>query len=282
MKERVSLSLDKDLLKTVDKTIDGLHVKNRSHAIELLLRKSFEHDEVIKVVILAGGKGVKLRPLTYELPSTMIPINSKPVLEYIITKMRDAGLYNIVLCVGHMAEKIISYLGDGSRLGIRLEYVIEKEDTGTAGVLKLAEEKLSDTFVLVNGDTLSGVDVLDMISTHKSNKALVTMSLSEVEDPTQVGVVEMKGNKIVDFVEKPAKENAPSNLSNAGCYVMSKKVLEHIGSGPSMLEDDVFPVLAKKGLLWGYVFQDYWMDVDNLGAYEKVQQDIAKGAFPFK
>lgn len=276
MKQKISLTLSDELVREVDATIDRQVVLNRSHAIEVLLKKALAQEKITQALILAGGKGTKFRPFTYEIPKPMIPLAGKPILENIIVRLRNAGVKNILLSVSWKAEKIISYFGDGSNFGVKIDYIIEKEPLGTAGPLMLAENKLDKAFFMLNGDIVSNIDYEDMMKFHKQSNESMTIALAEVEDPYKYGVVEIKGSKVVGFVEKPTKGKASTNLVNAGVYVLTKDIFKYIKNGFQLIEN-VFPVLAKSEKLSGYIHSGYWVDIGSLESYEKVQNDLQNG-----
>ncbi len=276
MKQKISLTLSDDLVKEIDSTIDKQIILNRSHAIEVLLKKSLAQEKITQALILAGGKGTKFRPFTYEMPKPMIPLAGKPILENIIVRLRNAGVKNILLSVSWKAEKIISYFGDGSNFGVKIDYIIEKEPLGTAGPLMLAENKLDKAFFMLNGDIVSNIDYEDMMKFHKQSDGSMTIALAEADDPYKYGVVEVKGNKVIGFVEKPTKGRETTSFVNAGVYVLTKDVFKYIKNGFQLIEN-VFPVLAKSGKLNGYVHSGYWVDIGSLESYEKVQGDLQNG-----
>lgn len=269
MKERISITVDRDLVRTVDSKVDGYKVKNRSHAIELLLARALRLHVPRKAVILAGGKGTRLRPLTYEIPKALIPVQGKTLTEHLFDLFKRYGITDIVLSVGHMADKIKEHFNNGTKFGIRIMYIEEQESMGTAGPLRLGKDMLTETFICTNGDELKDIDLQEMYKFHRQNKALVTIALTTVEDPSAYGVARLSGNKILEFVEKPSKEKAPSKLINSGLYIIEPEVIGMIPDGFAMLEKDVFPKLAEQGRLFGYPFSGQWFDTGTMERYEK-------------
>jgi NDP-sugar pyrophosphorylase family protein len=260
MKERITLTIEKEILGRVDRSINGTDVKNRSHAVELLLTKAFGENKPSKAIILAGGKGTRMKSMTNSLPKPMLRIHNKPILEHNIELLKKHGIKDIVLSIGYRGEKIKEYFGDGSQLGVNISYVEEDEPMGTAGPLNLLKGKINDTFILMNGDELKEIDLEDMFMFHKKNKGTATIALTTVEDPSMYGVAVMNGNKVMTFVEKPSKESAPSKLISAGLYILEPEILKTIPDGFSMMENDVFPKLATNDKLLGYVFSGQWFD----------------------
>jgi NDP-sugar pyrophosphorylase family protein len=269
MKERVTLTLDTDVLKQVDDSINGSGIKNRSHAVEMLLLKALGSNVPKRAVILAGGQGTRLRPLTYEIPKALIPVHNKTLTEHLFDLFKRYGITDITMAVGHMKDKIMGYFGDGTRFGINISYIEEDTPLGTAGCLRLAQDKFTDSFIVTNGDELKQINIEEMFKVHKQNKALATIALTTVDDPSQYGVARLNGSTILEFVEKPKKEEAPSNLINSGFYILEPEVVRMIPKGKAMFETDVFPRLAKKGRLCGYPFSGQWFDTGNIERYDK-------------
>ncbi len=261
-----------DLLTELDHTIDGINIKDRSHAIEILLSQMLNVKKIKKAVILAGGRGTRMRPFTYEMPKPMIPLQGKPLVQHIIELLRKYDIRDITLSIGYMGDKIIQYFGNGANFGVDISYVSEDEELGTAGCLNLMKESLDETFVMFNGDILANIKMRDFISFHRDNNALATIALTPVHDPSRFGVANLRGNRILEFIEKP-KEAVNSKLINAGVYVLEPEVLEYIPEGRSMMETDVFPKLAEKGKLFGYPFDGQWFDTGTHEAYERAIKD---------
>lgn len=267
-KTRLSLTLSKEIVKKVDNLVDGVKTRNRSHAVELLLSKALSMNNPKKAIILAGGKGTRLRPITYEIPKGMIPIRGRPILEHIISLLRKYDVREIIISIGYLGEKIEEYFGDGSKFGVNIKYVREKKPLGTGGGLNLAKQFIDDTFILINGDILMDIDISDLYSYHKEHKALATVSLTTVDDTASFGVVEMKGSQIIKFVEKPKKKESSSNLVNAGFYILEPEVFDLVPEGFSAIEKHVFPKITEKGKLFGYAFSGQWFSINNKEEYE--------------
>ena len=269
MKERLTITLDTDTLSLLDKKIDGKRIKNRSHAIEVMLHRSLGNNRPRKAVLLLGGKGTRFRPITYELPKALLPIQGKTVPEYLIELFKHYNITDLYFSVGYKAEKIMDYFGDGSKFGVSITYIHENEPLGSAGALKLAREYLDEPFILTNGDELKDIDLEEMFEFHKQSKALVTAALTTVKDPSAYGVAKLQGNKILEFVEKPKVEDAPSNLINSGLSIWNPEVIDLIPEGFSMYEKDIFPKLAKQEKLFGYIFSGQWFDTGTPERYER-------------
>lgn len=269
MKERITLTIDTDILKKIDSSVDGFKVKNRSHAVEMLLLSALGADRPRKAFILAGGRGTRLKPITDEIPKPLIPVQGKPVVEHCIDLLKKYGIKDIILSIGYKAEKIKKYFGDGSSFGVNITYVEETNQLGTGGPLRLAKKHLTETFVMCNADELKNIDLIDMYLFHKENNSLGTIALTTVEDPSHYGVAKLKGNQILEFIEKPAKENSPSNLISAGLYILEPQIIDLISEDVASIERDVFPKLAQQGKLFGYPFEGQWFDTGTLERYEK-------------
>ncbi|HLD86825.1 MAG TPA: sugar phosphate nucleotidyltransferase [Candidatus Nanoarchaeia archaeon] len=267
MKERITITLDQKLLSQIDKRIDGLDIKNRSQEIELLLWDALGMNIPSKAVILVGGKGTRLKPLTDRTPKGLIPIQGKAISEHLLDLFKKYGVTDVILSVGHLKEEMKRHFGDGRKLGLNISYVEEDEPLGTAGPLRLCKKQLKESFIVSNGDELKDINIARMFRLHKRKDALATIALTSVEDPSAYGVARLDGSRIVEFVEKPRKEDAPSNLINAGFYILEPEVLDMIPQGFSMLEKDVFPNLAKEGKLRGFPFAGQWFD---MGTHERL------------
>lgn len=270
MKERITITIDQPLMGDIDKTIDGTSVKNRSHAIEVLLRKALGGGMPTTAVILCGGKGTRFRPITYEIPKVMLPIQGKPILEHIIDLFKKFGVHQVYLSVGYLKEKIKEHFGDGKRFGLKIDYLEEEEALGTAGPLKTLEGKMDRPFFVANGDELKDVDLEDMFKVHADNRGKITIALTTVEDPSLYGVADLSGSRILRFIEKPPKGQAPSNLISSGLYIIDPSIIDMIPpKGFAMLETEVFPKVAAEGKMIGYPFSGQWFDTGNIERYEK-------------
>lgn len=270
-REKLTVTVKKELIKKIDAIVDGRKIRNRSHAAEYLIEAGLGINKIKKAIILVGGEGTRLRPYTYELPKALLPIHGKPMVQHVIDLLKSHGVTEMYLAIGYKGEMIKDYFGDGSKFGLDIKYIIEKSPLGTAGPLRLAKKYLDETFFIVWGDILSQIDLTDFAHFHKNCDALATVALTTVEDPSRYGVASMKGSKIIEFIEKPKKEDAPSNLINAGMAIMEPEVINKYvpEKGKSMVEYDIYPQLASDGKLAGYPFQGQWFDTGTHEAYEK-------------
>ncbi|MGB9856657.1 MAG: sugar phosphate nucleotidyltransferase [Dictyoglomaceae bacterium] len=234
----------------------------------------------MKALILAGGKGVRLLPLTKILPKPMLPIANRPFLHYIIDLLKHYGIKEIVLSLGYKSEEIKKYFEDGEKFGVKIYYVEESFPLGTAGAIKNAESFFEDTFLIFNGDIMTDINLEHLINFHKNKKPLVTIALTKVDDPSSYGVIELDNEgKIKKFIEKPKKEEAPTNFINAGIYVFEKEIFNFIPSGREVsLEREIYPLLLKENIpMYGFEYKGYWLDIGNLQKYLKANKDILLG-----
>jgi len=228
----------------------------------------------MKAIILAGGLGTRLRPLTNNTPKPLLPIKKKPIIEHAINNFKKHGIKDIILSVGYKADKIKEYFGDGSKLGVNISYCIEDEPLGTGGAIKKAAENIRETFIAINGDNLSDANWTELINSHRQNNAKITLGLFPVEDVTQFGIARLEEDKIMEFIEKPTVEEAPSNLNNAGLYVIEPDALDILPEGKSNIERECFEILAKKGVVYAYEHPGQWFPTDNLEKYKKADKEF--------
>ncbi len=276
MKERITLTIEKEILLRVDQSVNGTDVKNRSHAVELLLSRAFGENKPSKAIILAGGKSSGLKSLTDIIPKPMLRVQNKPIIEHNIEMLRNHGIKDVIISLGYRGDKIKEYFGDGSQFGVNISYVEEQEPMGTAGPLNLLKEQIKGTFILMNGDELKDIDIEDMFAFHRKNKSIATIALTTAENPSEYGVAVMNGNKVMTFIEKPSKQNAPSKLISAGLYILEPEVLKIVPEGFSMIENDVFPKLAMNDKLLGYVFAGQWFDARTPDKYNEAKREWQK------
>lgn len=247
-----------------------------SHARQEI-QQHFERMDLMKAVIMAGGEGSRLRPLTCNRPKPMVPIANKPVMEHIIELLRKYGIKDIAVTLQYMPEIIKDYFGDGSEFGVNLRYFTEDVPLGTAGSVKNAEEFLDETFIVISGDALTDIKLDEVLSFHEAKGSIATLVLKKVECPIEYGVVVTQSNgKISRFLEKPSWGEVFSDTVNTGIYVLSPEVLEYYKKGQVFdFSKDLFPVLLKRDEpMYGFVTEDYWCDIGDLDAYVTVHNDI--------
>ena len=218
-------------------------------------------------VILAGGFGTRLRPLTDTIPKPLLPVKGKPTLLHIIENLRKHSIKNIILSVGYKAELIENYFGDGKRFGINISYSRESEPLGTGGAVQKAAAKIQGPFVLVWGDGLMDVNFLRMEQEFLSAGTPLIMALTPREDVENFGVAKLKGKKIITFVEKPKKEDAPSNLVDIGAYIVNPSCLKMLPDGKSSIETDCFEKLAPQGKIAAFIHRGQWFPTDTPEKY---------------
>lgn len=228
-------------------------------------------------VVLAGGPGTRLRPLTEKMPKAMVPVQGKPLTEHVLDILRQHGVRKVVLSLCYLAEQVRSHFGDGSQFGMEIRYVIEEKPLGTAGFLTLIKPP-EEPFLVLNGDVLSGFDLKALMEFHRrmeaEHGAVATIALNEVDDPSRFGVADLDGDRILRFVEKPRQEDAPSNWINSGYYVLSPEVFSHLPDQERlMFEYDLFPLLAEKGKLFGFKARGQWFDTGTMESYERVKRE---------
>jgi len=231
----------------------------------------------MKAVILVGGEGTRLHPLTHDIPKPMVPVLNRPFLEHTIAHLKKCQVGDIVLAVSYLPEVIQKYFDNISNLGIKIDYAVESSPLGTAGAVKNAERYLEGTFAVLNGDVFSELDVADMLAFHRRKKAKVTIALTWVDDPCAFGVVETDNDgRVKQFVEKPSPTEATTNWINAGIYIIESEVLELVPSGSRyMFEKGLFPHLLELGEpIYGYPFRDYWLDMGTPEKYLQLNCDL--------
>jgi mannose-1-phosphate guanylyltransferase len=207
----------------------------------------------------------------------MVPVLNRPFFEHLVNYLKKHNIVDIILAVGKSSEQIQDCFGDGSRLGVRLTYSTENLPLGTAGAVKNAERFLDDSFVVLNGDIFTDIDLGRMMRLHEENKAVASLALTPVEDPTIYGVVETDSEgRVRRFTEKPSRDRVTTNMINAGIYSLEPDILNHIAPDTfSMFERDVFPPLLEKGqVIYGYPFQEYWIDIGTPDKYLKLHHDL--------
>jgi mannose-1-phosphate guanylyltransferase len=234
----------------------------------------------LKAVILVGGPGTRLQPLTFILPKSLVPVLNRPAMEHMIAYLRQFGIEDIILTLSYLPDTIRSHFGDGRDFGVRLTYCLEKDPLGTAGAVKNACEYLDGTFIVLNGDIFTEMDLADMFSFHIEKKAKATIALTWVDNPSAFGVVETDSDKKVQrFIEKPPPGTETTNWINAGTYILEPEVLEYIPAKQHyMFEKGLFPGLLEAGEpVFGYPYRGYWLDMGTLAQYFSLNMDFLLG-----
>lgn len=235
----------------------------------------------MKAVVLVGGKGTRLRPITHTVPKAMVPLRGRPYIHHMVDALKAAGLEGAVLSMGYLPDPLREYFVGQDLGGFSVEYVVEGHPLGTAGGIKNAESRLGDgPFVATNGDVLTGLDLAEVVEAHVGSDALATLTLTAVEDPSAYGLVEVDHRmRVKRFLEKPGTDGPNGSLVNAGIYVLEREVLNMIPEGREVsIEREVFPELVAMGKLGAYVSSAYWRDIGTPRSYLAACHDVLSGA----
>jgi mannose-1-phosphate guanylyltransferase / phosphomannomutase len=230
----------------------------------------------MRAVVMAGGEGTRLRPLTSNQPKPMVPIVGKPCMEHILELLRTHGFNDIVITVAFLPQAIRTYFGGGENLGLSIEYSVEENPLGTAGSVRLASDRLDETFLVISGDALCDIDLQKIVDFHNEKGAAVTIGLKSVENPLEFGIVVTDDEGRVErFLEKPSWGQVFSDTINTGIYVLEPEVLRHIPTDrPFDFSKELFPLLLEMGRpIYGYVCDGYWQDIGNLDQYRQANFD---------
>lgn len=268
--ERITITIDDALLRQIDNTIDGHEVKNRSHAIDRILKKALSSTLARQAVVLAGGSDERLALPSGKTIKPLLEVGGKPVIEHIIGQFKKYGLDEAIICLSMQGEGMKAKLQEGKSIGMKINYLWENSPSGSAGGLLLAKPLVKDTFILSYADVLyDELDISDMIKFHKANKALCTLALANVRDAKNYGVAKMRGSQIIDFSEKP--DATSSNLVNAGIAICEPEIFDLYKPGIKSFESDLLPLIAEKQKLFGYVYSGPWFELGS-----QTQVDAAK------
>ena len=243
----------------------------------------------MKAILLAGGKGTRLRPLTIHTPKPIVPIFNRPFLHYQIDLLRQVPeIDEVILSLNYQPRRVEDVFGDGSDIGIKIRYVVEPAPLGTAGAVKYAGDRLTESVVVFNGDVLTQIDLGALIALHRERRARATIVLTPVDNPTAYGLVETDpdGN-VRRFIEKPRPEDITTNHINAGIYVLEPDTFDRIPSDvPWSIERSYFPsLIERKETFVAHVYDDYWIDIGTPENYMQVHWDIMDGRYqsePFR
>lgn len=222
-----------------------------------------------------GGEGTRLRPLTYKIPKPLIPVQGKTLTEHVLDILKKYQIKDVIFSVAYKKEMIKNYFGNGEKFGVNISYVEEPEPLGTAGpliIMNKQKKQLKERFFVINGDNLFDINLSEMLQFHINCKATVTIALSRVDDQRSYGKVEMENNRIVEFKEKPKEKTA--GYVNSGYYIFEPEVFELVKNKErAMIETDIFPILAKKRVLYGFKSNGLWFDTGTPERYEKVKKE---------
>lgn len=231
----------------------------------------------MKAIIMAGGEGTRLRPLTCNRPKPMVPIANKPMMEHTVELLKKYNILDIAVTLLYMPESIKEYFDDGKEFGVNMRYYIETVPLGTAGSVKCAEEFLDEPFIVISGDALTDADLGRAIEYHYNKDSIATLLLKKVTVPLEYGIVVTDSDgRIIRFLEKPSWGEVFSDTVNTGIYILSPDVLKYISRNVLFdFSKDLFPILLKEGLpMYGYTIEEYWCDIGNPGAYIQSHIDI--------
>src|SRR5206468_4103075 len=235
----------------------------------------------MKAVVMAGGEGSRLRPLTIRRPKPMVPIAGKPVMEHILNLLKRHGITEVVVTVQYLASNIEDYFGNGSQFGMRITYSREDVPLGTAGSVKNAEDQLTEPFLVISGDALTDYNLTDIITYHQEKKSLATLMLAHVYNPLEYGVIiTNQDGHITQFLEKPSWGEVFSDTINTGIYVLDPKIFSYFEKNKQFdFSQELFPMMLKNGdPLYGYIAEKgYWCDVGNLPEYMRANADVLQG-----
>ena len=233
-----------------------------------------------QAVILAGGQGTRLRPLTHTRPKPIVPLLNRPFLHYQLALLREHGVTDIILSCSYRVDDIRAAMGTGEEAGVALRYVVEAEPLGTAGGVRNAADLARGRLIVLNGDVLTDADIGAAVRFHAQRGARATICLIPVDDPTQYGLVDTdERGAIRRFLEKPSPAQVTTNMVNAGIYVLEADLLPRIPPGrPVSIEREVFPALVRDGVpCFGFPLSAYWRDIGNPAAYRAAQLDLLRG-----
>lgn len=232
-------------------------------------------------IVLVGGEGTRLRPLTYETPKQMLPIVGRPMIVHVVEWLASHGVTRVVLSVGYRPDSFLAAFPSGEIGGIELVYAVEPELLDTAGAVRFAAESagVTETFLVLNGDVLTDLDATEFLEFHRSHRAEASIALSPVDDPSAFGVVPTDvDGRVVAFIEKPPPGEAPTNLINAGIYVLEASVLDRIPAGRRVsIERETFPLLVAARSLYAMASDAYWLDTGTPQQYLQAQFDLLAG-----
>jgi NDP-sugar pyrophosphorylase family protein len=231
----------------------------------------------LQAVILAGGMGTRLRPLTLNRPKPVVPLVNVPFLHHQLALLAAHGITDVILSVSHLPDVIRGIMGDGRTAGVRLRYVVESEPLGTAGGVRNAADLVEGRVVVLNGDVLTDVDLGAMLAVHEARQAQATIFLTPVDNPTAYGLVELEADgRVRRFLEKPGWDEVTTNTINAGIYVLERELLDLIPKGqPSSIEREFFPLLLERRIPFvGHVPRAYWLDIGTAVKYHQAHQDL--------
>jgi len=266
-RERVTITIKEDLLQQVDRLVDGLTIRSRSQAVEYLLTKFLSDFRLKNALVLAGGEKKDL--LFGKKVKFLENLNGKPLLQHVLDEISEFNVNNFLIYVDNFGGEIVGEL-NSRNLPYKINFLKGDKPSGTIAPLLSAREQMNDIFLVAYGDTLCDLNINEMLAFHRKNKCIATIALTTVSNPKDYGVVSMEGSKVKEFVQKP-KKDFPSYLVSAGYFILEPEIFKHISRNMHSLEKDLFPKLAKKNLLNGYVFQGRYVNVNTKSDLEKAR-----------
>jgi mannose-1-phosphate guanylyltransferase len=235
----------------------------------------------VKAVVLVGGEGTRLRPLTLSTPKQMLPVVGQPMIERVLGHLAGHGIDEAVLSLGYLPDAFLRAYPDATVAGVRLSYATEPEPLDTAGAVRFAADHagIDETFIVVNGDVLTDMDVSALVAFHRDRRAEGTIALHPVDDPSAYGVVPIdEDGRVTAFVEKPPRDEAPTNQINAGTYVLEPSFLQRVPLGRRVsIERETFPAMVREGSLYARSDDAYWLDTGNPSDYLQAHRDLVEG-----
>lgn len=238
----------------------------------------------MKVFILCGGKGTRLRPLTYETPKPLLKLGDRTILEYVLANLKKQGITDVVLTVGYLKEKIIAYFGDGKKFGMNIEYLEEEVEQGTAGSMMPYKEKIkklgktAEDFAVMMGDQITNIDLRKMMAEHKKNGGIATIALKKKQYKWEYGIAKLKQDRITGFEEKPVIEE----YANTAIYCCQAAIFDYIEEKEDFAKN-VFPrLLQKKKPIYAYFMEEEWIDIGRMKDYEDIKNNLETIAFTKK
>lgn len=231
----------------------------------------------MKAILMAGGEGTRLRPLTLNTPKPLVPLCNKPVMEHMIEKLREHNITEIIVTLHYMADEIVSYFENGKDFGVSITYSIEDEPLGTAGSIKKIQDQLMDTFLIISGDAIADFDFREIIQFHKEKRSIATITLCRVENPLEFGVtITDENSRITKFIEKPSWGEVFSDTVNTGIYCLEPEILDYMEQGKVYdFSNDIFAGMLKNDQpIYGCIMDGYWCDIGNLEQYRQAANDI--------
>jgi len=259
-KSRITITLDEKLLRNIDGLIDGVKIKNRSHAIECFLLKNLRQKKIRIAVILAGGKGICLNEKTTPISKVMVEYEGEPVIFRNLSWLQEQGIEKVYIIAGKFTDSIRNEVGAGFWQSLDISFI--SGDSGTAGSLKFINGLIDGTFILINGDVFCEAKIDEIYDFHKKMGGYCTICMTSKKEPHCFGSIKLNGNRVVDFIEKPENGKEQSYLINGGIYMFEPIIPKIIAkSGYRSLERDLFPALSKEGKIYGYYLEEKWSHI---------------------